>query len=190
MSVSSNFGTTMRSASDLGDSGFPLHTRLARVEAVQAILNLKARYGALADQKYTQDYQRQPDEVLKRKAWEQAMCFAEDATWHAGASFGGDIQGRQALFAWFARAPWQWAAHFYGSPIIEVMDERRARAQWRLWQLALKEGSTQAVMVIGTTEETYSCDEDGNWLHQSMRFTELQTLLLKDGMTTIASALA
>jgi len=176
--------------SETNDPPRALHDRLIRIEATQAIMNLKARYGAIADEKYTQDYQRQTEDVLKRKAWEQALCFAEDATWHAGASFGGDIKGRQALYQWFTRAPWQWAAHFYSSPIIEILDERCARAQWRLWQLALKEGTAQAVMVIGTTDETYSCDEGGNWLHQSMRFTELQTVLLKDGMTAISSALA
>lgn len=167
-----------------------LEQRLLRLEANDSIRRLKARYGAFADAKYTQDYQRQSEAALLEAAWQQALCFTPDATWHAGGNFGGDIQGRQDLHRWFSRAPWMWAAHFYGSPILEVIDERHATGQWRLWQLALKEGSGQLVMVTGVTDETYRRDEDGNWLHQSVRFKELQISTLEDGVASIASALA
>jgi len=167
-----------------------MELRLLQLEASESIRRLKARYGAFADAKYTQDYQRQPEQTLQEAAWQQTLCFTEDATWYGGGNFGGDIQGRSALYQWFQRAPWAWAAHFYGSPTLEIVDEHQATGQWRLWQVAQKEDSGQIVMVVGTTEDTYRRDMDGNWLHHSIRFKELQILALPEGNTSIASALS
>lgn len=163
--------------------------RLQRLEAHEAIRHLKARYGALADAKYTQDYQRQPSETLRDIAWQQALCFTEDASWHAGDEFGGVIQGQTELYDWFCRAPWLWAMHFYSSPIIELVDDVNATAQWRLFQLALKNKKEEVVLLSAVTEESYCKTEDGDWLHHSVRFKELQLLSLKEDVAKIASAL-
>jgi len=154
-----------------------LEARLARLEAVEAIRAMKARYGGWADAKYTPDHRRQPEEKLREAAWQQALCFAEDAEWEAGPQFGGTIRGREALFEWFSRAPWLYAAHFYSSAHILIQDASHASGQWRLWQMALKE-SGEGVLLAGVTDETYSRLPDGSWVHQSMRFIDLQIMTL------------
>lgn len=163
--------------------------RLWRLEAQNEIRLLKARYAALADAKYTQDYQCQPIDRLYEVARQQALCFTEDAFWHAGDKFGGTFQGRELLFDWFSRAPWKWAIHYYVSPIIELVDEHNASAEWRLFQVAIQAKTAQVVLVSAVTEETYRYTEDG-WLHSSVRFKELQLLNLKEDVAAIVSALA
>lgn len=164
--------------------------RLLRLEAAEKIRQLKARYAALADAKYTQNYQRQPEKKLREIAWQQALCFSQDASWHAGDEFGGVIFGREKLHDWFCRAPWIWAMHFYSSPTIELLDESNATAQWRLFQIALKDEKEQAVLLCAGTNESYQRSKNGEWLHHSVQFTELQILNLEKNIATIASALA
>lgn len=163
--------------------------RLRRLEAHNEIRLLKARYAALADAKYTQDYQCQPVEKLREVACQQALCFTEDACWHAGDKFGGTLKGRQLLFDWFCRVPWKWAMHHYTSPIIELIDDHNAKAEWRLFQIAIQVETQQIVLLSAVTEEAYRYTEDG-WLHSSVEFKELQLLNLKDDMVAIKSALA
>ncbi|MEZ2742201.1 nuclear transport factor 2 family protein [Paenalcaligenes hominis] len=163
--------------------------RLWRLEAQNEIRLLKARYAAWADAKYTQDHQRQPAEKLREVAWQQSVCFTEDACWYAGDEFGGTLQGRELLFDWFNRAPWNWAMHHYTSPIIELVDDHNAKADWRLFQVAIQEKTDQVVLLSAVTEETYRYTEEG-WLHSSVKFKELQLLNLKEDVATIVSALA
>lgn len=164
--------------SESPDSAASVGARLARLEAVEAIRDMKARYGAWADAKYTPDHRRQPAGELREAARQQALCFAEDAEWHAGPQFGGTIRGRQALFEWFCRAPWTYAAHFYGSAQIQVHDASSASGQWRLWQMAITESDGEGVLLAGVTDETYRRLPDGAWVHQSVRFLDLQIMTL------------
>src|SRR5690606_26122149 len=127
-----------------------LLTRLARLEGVEAIRALKARYGALADAKYTSHYQRLDGEALKQVANEQALCFTEDVVWTGGDGFGGDICGRPQLAQWFMRSPWCFAMHYYTSAHIEVNADQAAAA-WRLWQLALREDNGEAIILGAST---------------------------------------
>lgn len=148
--------------------------RIERLEAVEAIHALKARYAALADAKYTADYQRQGAERMAEVAWEQARCFTADAVWYGG-EFGGDLRGHDQLHVWFQQSPWRWATHLYASPELQV-DGGHARATWRLWQLALREDSGEAVFLFGSTRETYRRGPDGQWLVASMAFDGVQLM--------------
>lgn len=151
-----------------------LAQRLQRLEAIEAIHALKARYAALADAKYTHDHQRQPEERMAEVARQQAACFTDDAIWYGG-EFGGDLQGHDQLFAWFQQSPWCFATHLYASPIIEV-SATEARATWRLWQMALREDNGEAVLLFGTTRETYRRNDDGQWLIASMTFEDVHLM--------------
>ncbi|MDN7179212.1 nuclear transport factor 2 family protein [Caballeronia sp. SEWSISQ10-4 2] len=166
-----------------------LAARVARLEALEAIRSLKARYAALADQKYMSTYQRQPDEVMIRIARQQAECFTVDAVWAGGAGFGDDLVGRDALENWFRKSPWRYAEHFYTGEHITMVDERKAGATWRLWQLALRDDDAHAVLLAATTTETYERDYDGVWRISTMRFDQLDMLECGSGPLPLAATL-
>jgi hypothetical protein len=162
--------------------------RLAKLEAAEAIRQLKARYAAWADAKYTAEHTQASPQDLARAAKEQAACFTADAVWHAGEQFGGSRQGRAALEDWFNSAPWSYAIHFYGSPSITVHSATHATAEWRLWQFAIRASNADKVLLAGVTHEEYAI-EDGQWKVASMRFLELQTVTL-DPATTIQTSIS
>jgi hypothetical protein len=153
-----------------------LEGRVARLEAIDAIRALKARYAALADAKYTRDYRRQPDDIMRSIARQQAACFTEDAVWRGGAGFGDDLVGRERLGEWFERSPWRFAMHYYVSETLHIHDADHARGTWRLWQLALRDDDARAVMLGAVTEEKYQRTEAGVWLISEMRFAQLHMM--------------
>lgn len=164
-----------------------LENRLWRLESIDAIQRLQARYSQLADLKYSSDYQRQAPAEMARLAREQAGCFCEDAIWH-GAEFGGSLQGREALARWFTQSPWCYAVHYYVSPLIEV-DDKEALAEWRLWQLALREDNRQAVFLAANVLATYRFMEGEGWRISSMRFRDVQLLPAADMPLALAGSL-
>ncbi|SPB18580.1 bile acid 7-alpha dehydratase [Caballeronia novacaledonica] len=153
-----------------------LDARLAKLEAIDAIRTLKARYAALADAKYTNDYRRQPEDVMRDIARQQAACFTEDAVWIGGAGFGDDLTGRARLASWFERSPWRFAMHYYVSETLHVTDANHASGTWRLWQLALRDDDARAVLLGAVTEEKYARSDDGRWLISEMRFAQLHMM--------------
>lgn len=157
-----------------------LEQRVAALEAAEAIRQLKARYASLADQKYTAGYRRQPAVRMQQIAQAQADCFTEDAVWEGGAEFGASLVGRAALAAWFNRSPWCYALHYYGSPEISVTGDT-ASAHWRLWQIALRDQTKEALLLGATTYEQYARQPDGAWLVSRMRFEQTQMLPMDAG---------
>ena len=167
-----------------------LEARVARLEAIDAIRSLKARYAALADAKYTCDYQRQPEHVMREIALQQSGCFTERAVWVGGAGFGNDLTGRDRLYEWFQRSPWRFAMHYYVSEALEVTDAFNAAGSWRLWQLALRDDDAHAVLLGAVTEEKYERASSGQWLISEMRFTQLHMMEPDDRMLPLASDFA
>lgn len=166
-----------------------LEHRLARLEAVEAIRTLKARYAALADAKYQDGYRRVDDDTMRRVAWEQALCFTEDAIWEGGQGFGESLQGRAQLHGWFQRSPWCFAVHYYGGANLQV-DGDHAHGIWRLWQLALREDNREGVLLAATTHEDYRRDADGEWRCSRMRFAGIHMTSLGQGVLPLAATLA
>ncbi|WP_420223615.1 nuclear transport factor 2 family protein [Pigmentiphaga litoralis] len=163
--------------------------RLDRLESLAAIQALKARYGALADAKYTADYARVDAGTMRKVAWEQAQCFTDDAVWEAGEGFGANRVGRDALFDWFQQSPWCFAVHYYGSPVIDVAGDT-ASGTWRLWQIAMADDTREAVLLAAVTHESYARQADGAWLHSRMRFEQLHMLPAGRGPAPLAATLA
>ncbi|AEI77098.1 hypothetical protein CNE_1c17580 [Cupriavidus necator N-1] len=163
--------------------------RLARLEAAEAIRALKARYASLADAKYRPDYTRLADDAMREVAWEQALCFTEDAIWVGGQGFGDSLVGRSQLHDWFQRSPWCFAVHYYGSPQLDI-DGDRAHGVWRLWQLALREDNCDAVLLAATTHEDYRRDTDGDWRCCRMRFAGIHMTSLGQGPMPLMATLA
>ena len=163
--------------------------RLARLEGVEAIRALKARYAALADAKYSPLCQRLAGAALERVAHEQAQCFTEDAVWAGGNSFGGDICGRSQLAKWFMRSPWRFAMHYYTSAHIEVRGNQ-GHANWRLWQLAIREENSDAIVLAASTQERYRRDADGQWRCCFMQFEQIHMSSLGLSPMPLVSSLA
>ncbi|WP_042885340.1 nuclear transport factor 2 family protein [Cupriavidus necator] len=170
-------------------SGPTIEQRLARLEAAEAIRALKARYAALADAKYRPDYTRVSEDTMRRVAWEQALCFTDDAIWEGGRGFGDSLAGRSQLHDWFQRSPWCFAVHYYGSPQLDI-DEDRAQGVWRLWQLALREDNRDAVLLAATTHEDYRREADGAWRCCRMRFAGIHMTSLGQGPMPLVATLA
>lgn len=156
-----------------------VEARLARLEAADALRALKAHYAALADAKYTSAYERVAPEAWRRIAQEQAACFTDDAVWDGGERFGGSLAGRPAIAAWFERSPWRFALHYYVAPEIAVLEEERAEARWRLWQLGLPVDADVPVLLAATTREGYRRTRAG-WRIERMRFEEIHRVELTD----------
>jgi hypothetical protein len=153
---------------------------LERLAAIEALRELKARYAELADSKFTADYQRQPSHILAEVAQRQAECFTPDAIWEGGSDFGRSLRGREALRDWFSRPPWCFALHFYVGPRFKI-DAGTAEAQWRLWQLAVRNDTRETVLLAATTQERYVREPDGSWLHAAIRFEQIHIVPLRAG---------
>ena len=78
-----------------------LEARLARVEDIEAIKALKARYGELADLRYSRGAVDDP-ERLDELAGEIADLFTEDAVWEGGKLLG-TCRGRDQIRKRFER---------------------------------------------------------------------------------------
>ena len=133
-----------------------LELRLARLEAIEDIKHLKARYCALCDANYD------PDGL--------AAVFVRDAIWDGGSEFGRHV-GREAIRAFFAGVSGdiRFAAHLVLNPIIEVQAPDRATGKWRLIMpctVRTADGA-QARWLLSEYEEDYVKPE-GAWLFRSM----------------------
>lgn len=122
-----------------------LEHRIRRLEDIEAIRHLKARYAKYADEKYTDDHRRKPQDELDRLAALQAGLFTEDAVWDGGEHFGV-FEGREAIHAFVRKGGWSFAMHYFLNPLIDI-DGDRATGRWMLWQACtLTEGDTPCWM--------------------------------------------
>ena len=134
-----------------------LEARIGRLEAVEEIRVLKARYADVCDTGYD------PERM--------APFFTDDAVWDGGERFGR-YEGLDAIRGFFAGVSSQitWALHYMVAPAIEVADDlETAIGSWYLWQpcTVVGEQGPQAVWLTGLYADRYRREEDG-W-----RFSEV-----------------
>jgi SnoaL-like domain len=128
-----------------------LETRLARLEAIEAIRELKARYADVCDTGY--------DPVRMRP------FFTGDAVWDGGPRFGR-YEGVDAVCEFFAGISSQitWALHYMIAPIIEIADDGLSAAgSWYLLEpctMATDEGP-RAMVITGRYADRYRREADG-----------------------------
>ena len=94
--------------------------RIARLEAVEEIRVLKARYADVCDTGYD------PDRM--------APFFTDDAVWDGGERFGR-YEGIDEIRGFFAGVSSQitWALHYMIAPVIEVSEDgQTATGSWYL----------------------------------------------------------
>jgi hypothetical protein len=127
-----------------------LSTRIAKLEAAEAIRSLKARYAKACDIDYAPDAMR--------------PLFTQDAVWSdIKGRFTGTHEGIEAICEFFAGAAEKisWAGHYMIGPDIDVADDLvNATGSWYLWQPCTIDG--EAAWIVGTYADTYRI-EDGVW---------------------------
>jgi hypothetical protein len=140
-----------------------LEARLRRVEDVEAIRRLKARYGDLADRRYDPRGPL-PRSALEPIARELAGLFTEDAEWDGGPSLGR-CRGRQAIYERFLAPTLRFSWHYFVKPRIEV-DGDAARGRWDvLAPCTAADG--RPFWMAGVEDDEYR-RVDGVWLHRRM----------------------
>ena len=147
-----------------------LEHRLARLEAIEAIRQLKARYADVCDTGYD------PDRM--------EPLFTRDAVWDGGERFGR-YEGIDAIRGFFAGVSSQitWALHYMIAPIVEVEpDGRTATGSWYLWQPCTVVGTDgpQAVWLTGRYADRYRL-EDGGWRFSEVRLDVQTVTPFEDG---------
>lgn len=130
-----------------------LEQRITRLEDIEAIKQLKARYCEICDDLHN------PDRI--------ASVFAEDAIWESEA-FGKAVGHDEirALFQKF-RDMFTFSQHNIMNPIIEVNGDR-ATAMWYIlgpWTLA--EGDKETWMALRYDDDYVKID--GEWKYQHLR---------------------
>lgn len=128
--------------------------RIAKLEAAEAIRNLRAEYAYVCDAGFD------PHRI--------AATFTEDGVFDAGAF--GRFEGREAIAAYFAAVPemLSWSMHVMGTSRIEVADgAREATGRWYFLEPCIMEDADTWVM--GAYDDKYRLDDDGRW-----RFVEVR----------------
>ena len=144
-----------------------LEARLGQVEGVQDITNLKSKYGALADARYTRTGpkpQAEIDEIANRLA----NLFTHDAIWDGGVRLG-ECVGRDAIRERFRQPSLSYSWHFFVKPEIQVnlVNRDKASGTWDVFALVTtREG--RAMWMVGVEYDEYE-RRDGSWLHSRMR---------------------
>ncbi len=141
-----------------------LEARLAEVEDVQAIHNLKSRYGALADARYDRKGVR-PRAELERIASEITQLFSEDAIWDGGPGLGV-CQGRDAIYARFLEPTLLFSWHYFVKPRIQV-DGDCASGTWDILAPCTTADGRPHWMA-GAEDDEYR-RVNGHWLHSAMK---------------------
>jgi hypothetical protein len=142
-----------------------IEERVRRLEDIEAIRRLKALYAELADGKYTSDHEKKSADELDRVAWDQALCFTEDAQWRAGPF--GHLDGRQAIYESFRSKSWRFTIHFFMNPVIEVNGDE-ATGRWLTWLLGTDKTAQKPVHMVAYTHDTYHRVEE-RWLIATTR---------------------
>jgi len=137
-------------------SELPLEERVARLEAVEALKRLKARYCAYCDNNYD------PEGL--------ASLFTQKGVWD-GDTFGRYV-GRDEIKSFFQRTSGNiiFAAHLVLNPIIEIKDADHAIGKWRLIMPATvqENGQKEARWLIAAYDECY-VRVDGAWFFELLK---------------------
>jgi uncharacterized protein (TIGR02246 family) len=138
-----------------------LVARIQRLEDIEAIKQLIARYAMAADR------QNNPDLMLQ--------LFTEDGVLDVGSGYGR-YQGREVLREFLSGTAdiISWSLHFNISPLIEINEDGAgAAASWYLWEPANmpdpKTGGEIAVWIGGTYTSDVVKEHDGKWRFKEIR---------------------
>ena len=157
-----------------------LEARVEASEAVLAIQSMKARYGALVDERFANGAVVAP-QALARVANEVAALFTPEGIWDGGPGLG-TVTGRDAIAARLRDPTLAFSRHFFLNPRIEVSGHR-ARGRWELLSPCRRPHGTSYWM-CGYEDDEYERGPEG-WLHRSMRLTTVFMSPVGTGWTRI-----
>jgi len=140
-----------------------LETRVRMLEGHASILDLKSRYGALADARYTRRGPK-PQAELDEIADEMVALFTDDAVWEGGGPLG-TATGREALRERFRTPTLSHSWHFFVKPEIHVEGDHATGTWDVLAMITTREG--RAMWMVGVEHDEYR-RVDGRWLHSRM----------------------
>ena len=169
-----------RTDSDLHARLDAVERRLAAVEGVLAIHELKARYADLVDQRFVAGAVVAAP-VLHRLADDIAALFTDDGVWDGGRSLGV-ATGRDAIAARLRQPTLVFSRHLFVNPRINV-DGRAGRGRWDLLSPCRRAEGTSYWM-CGYEDDEYAC-VDGVWLHRAMRLTTVFMAPVGEGWTNV-----
>lgn len=133
-----------------------LEQRLHRVEAIEAIRVLKARYCDACDDDHN--------------GLAVAELFTENGSWQVEGQ--PPSIGREAIAAYMdgiRQRGMRSSAHLVSNPLIDVHGDR-ARAEWRLVMLFTTRGGESFHRIIGRYSDTCVCI-GGHWMFESLLVT-------------------
>jgi hypothetical protein len=147
-----------------------VHARLAKLEAIEEIRDLKARYAQACDAGYD------PDVMVS--FFTDDACFVQDAAPEVEDFGGARAVGGEAIYHFFADAREKivWALHYMIAPSIEIGDDfETATGTWYIWMPCTieVEGGPEAIWMSGTYRDRYRKDR-GTWKFSEIHIT-LQT---------------
>jgi|TARA_B110000211_G_scaffold70348_1_gene81410 hypothetical protein len=148
-----------------------IESRLQRVEALEQIRLLKAKYCDLCDDGY-------PADAL-------ISLFTDDGAWDGGEM--GVFEGRDAVHGFFTNMPnvMSFAIHHVTNSAIEVSeDATSARGRWYLMQTATLKADNQAVWLAARYEDELVY-EQGSWLFRRVTLRSRFYTTHKDGWADV-----
>ena len=147
-------------------TGEALEKRVARLEDIEDIKNLKERYAALCDNDYD------PDGL--------AALFVEDAKWES--NLVGSYHGRDAIREYMRRSSQEitWAEHFVIAPVVNVAaDGQTATGTWFILLLGTMSGQggleTNLPVIVAANYSDTFVKVDGEWRFKSL-YTDLKMM--------------
>ena len=132
-----------------------LEKRLEKLETIDAIKRLKAKYAQIVDGFSTQPFED---------------CFTENGVWDLGPS--GIVKGRKAIGELFKKMPelQPFSIHYFVQADIEVQGDK-AVGKWYMW-LPATLGDGRAVWSTGIEDEKYE-KVNGEWLISELKLTPI-----------------
>ena len=130
-----------------------LEQRITRIEDIEAIKQLKARYCDICDDDHN------PDRIT--------TLFVEDGIWESGDS--GKAQGHEAIRKLFQTAQQHvsFSQHMAMNPIIEI-EGNRAKGTWYFFGPFTFRENNEAKWIAARYEDVY-IKVNGEWKYQHLR---------------------
>ena len=140
-----------------------MEKRLQKLEAIDEIKRLKAKYSQIVD-------------GLSKEKFEE--CFTEDGVWDLGPA--GIVKGRKAIAEMFKTVPQfqTFSVHYFVQPEI-IVDGNKATGKWYMW-LPATQADGVAVWSTGYEDEKYE-KVNGKWLIKELKLTPIFRAPFEEG---------
>lgn len=149
----------MESQASTGNESSTMEQRLRRLEDIEEIKKLKARYCAACDGGWDGRASHDTEKIV--------ALFAEDGVWEGGVY--GRREGRDGIREFYQHNPEvPFAFHLLTNPIIEV-DGDRATGNWHL-MISMTQADRKSLLIAGVFEDEYVRTPEG-WRIKRSRFS-------------------